>query len=377
MGRNTLPEASPFRIQVHGERLSLSGRLDSAWAGELRARLFEAVGRARTDAVLDLGGVESIDGASTAVLLELDRELRRRGGRLRLEGVRRPVASVLRLVDWEHLALRSPAGRPRGAGFGSQVRANAAHLARETRRMLAFAGALALCAFGCVLRGRVKGGDLARFLERSGVDAVPIVALSSLLLGLIMAFLGALQLEPYGAQIYVADMVALAMVRELGPVITSILVAGRSGSGYAAELGAMVVDEEVAALVTMGFDPIEFLAVPRVAAVTLAMPVLALISSAAGIAGGLVVGLVQMDLTLAQYLEETRAVLSLRHVGVGLAKSVLFGTVAAAVGCYKGLGVGEGAEAVGRASTSAVVTGIFLVILADALFAVVLTYLPF
>ena len=116
---------------------------------------------------------------------------------------------------------------------------------------------------------------------------------------------------------------------------------------------------------------------PRVAAVALAMPVLALVSSAAGIAGGLLVGLVQMDLTLAQYLEETRAVLSLRHVGVGLAKSVLFGTVAAAVGCYKGLGVREGAEAVGRASTSAVVTGIFLVILADALFAVVLTYLPF
>ncbi len=377
MERGSFPEGCPFRIDVRGGRLVLSGRLASPWAGALRTRLFEAVGEDPADTVVDLGGVESIDGASTAVLLELDRELRRRGGRLRIEGVRGPVGSVLRLVDWERLAGGRPAGRSRAVGFASQIRANAGHLARETRRMLAFAGALALCAVGCVLRGRMKGRELARFLERSGVDAVPIVALSSLLLGLIMAFLGALQLEPYGAQIYVADMVALAMVRELGPVITSILVAGRSGSGYAAEIGAMVVDEEVAALVTMGFDPIEFLAVPRVAAVALAMPVLALISSAAGIAGGLVVGVAQMDLTLAQYLEETRAVLSLRHVGVGLAKSVVFGTVAAAVGCYKGLGVGEGAEAVGRASTSAVVTGIFLVILADALFAVVLTYLPF
>ena len=375
MARRASRKELPYRAEEAGGRIVLTGRLAAPWAASLREELFSLAGPDRT--VIDLSGVESMDGAATAVLLELDRHLRSRGARLRIEGAAGAVASILALVDWETLAGLPPPARPRGGGLVLQVGTNAVHLLAESRRMLAFAGTLSMCAVHCVARGRLRLRDVLRFMERSGVDAVPIVTVSSVLLGLIMAFLGALQLKPYGAQIYVADMVALAMVRELGPVITSILVAGRSGSGYAAELGAMVVDDEVDALATMGVEPVEFLAVPRVAAVALAMPILALISGLAGIAGGLLVALVQMDIPAVRYLEETRAILSLRHVGIGVGKSVAFGVLAAAVGCYKGLGVRGGAEEVGRASTSAVVTGIFLVILCDALFAVVLTYLPF
>jgi phospholipid/cholesterol/gamma-HCH transport system permease protein len=167
------------------------------------------------------------------------------------------------------------------------------------------------------------------------------------------------------------------MVRELGPIMTAVLVAGRSGSGFAAELGSMVVDDQVDALVVMGFDPVAYLAVPRVLAVMLAMPCLALLSSAAGIAGGLAVGMAQLDLTLVQYLEETRSILTVRHLAIGLTKAVFFGLLVSAVGCFKGLTVRGGAEQVGRAATAAVVAGIFLIVLADALFAVVLAYLPF
>ncbi len=375
MARRASRQEPPFRAEASGETIALTGRLSAPWAAALREDLFSLAGPGRT--VIDLSGVESMDGAATAVLLELDRDLRSRGARLRIEGASGAAASILALVDWETLASLPPPVRRKGGGLVLQVGTNAVHLLAESRRMLSFAGTLAMCAVHCVARGRLRFREVLRFLERSGVDAVPIVTVSSVLLGLIMAFLGALQLKPYGAQIYVADMVALAMVRELGPVITSILVAGRSGSGYAAELGAMVVDDEVDALATMGVEPVEFLAVPRVAAVALAMPILALISGLAGIAGGLLVALVQMDIPAVRYLEETRAILTLRHVGIGVGKSVAFGVLAAAVGCYKGLGVRGGAEEVGRASTSAVVTGIFLVILCDALFAVVLTYLPF
>jgi len=355
----------------------LEGSYPAERAAELRKHLLGLVRSGPGELVLDLGAVEHLGTAAVAVLVEVDRLLREEGRRLRLVGARGSVAAVLERVPWEEIACRPLPGRPPEPGIVLQVGTNALHLLAELRRLCTFAGGLFLCAFACLLRSRLRLAEMLRFVSRAGVDAVPIVMLSALLLGLILAFLGSLQLKPYGAQLLVADMVALAMVRELGPVITSILVAGRSGSGYAAELGAMVVDDEVDALVTMGFDPVEFLAVPRVAAVALSMPVLILISDLAGILGGLAVGVLAMDLTAAQYLEETRAVLTVRHLVIGILKGVVFGTVAAGVGCFKGLGIRGGAGAVGRAATSAVVTGIFLVILLDSLFAVILAYLPF
>ncbi|WP_025321180.1 ABC transporter permease [Deferrisoma camini] len=357
--------------------LAIEGRLSADRAAELRTALRRHARTGSEDLVLDLSTVTHLGTAALAVLVELDRELRPRGRRLRITGAQGSVAAMLSAVDWEDLACRRLPGRPPQPGLVLQVGTNALYLLTEMRRLFSFAGGLFLCSFSCLLRSRLRLAEMLRFVDRAGVDAVPIVALSAALLGLILGFLGSLQLKPYGAQLLVADMVALAIVRELGPVITSILVAGRSGSGYAAELGAMVVDEEVDALTTMGFDPVEFLAVPRVAAVAVSMPVLILISDLAGVLGGLAVGVFAMDLTAAQYLEETRAVLTLQHLIVGVAKGCVFGTVAAAVGCFKGLGVRGGANAVGRAATSAVVTGIFLVILLDSLFAVILAYLPF
>ncbi len=361
-----------------GGNLRLGGEIGLRNARAIREELLDALGSVEGELAVDISDVTYLDGAGTAVLLELDRAARSAGKSVRLEGRCEAAEGMLGLVEWESLATMAPPAGRACQSLPVQIGENALHLLHEARRMFTFTGALALCGLRALVRPwRFPWRRTFSFVDVAGVDAVPIVVLISTLMGMIMAFLGAIQLKPYGAGIYVADMVALAMVRELGPIMTSILVAGRSGSGFAAEIGAMVVDDEVDALVTMGFDPVAHLAVPRVAAVVLAMPALAMFSNLAGVLGGLAVGVGQLDLTLTQYLNETKAILSVRHFSIGLVKSLFFGLMAGSVGCYKGLGVSREAEGVGRAATSAVVTGIFLIILADALFAVVLTYLPF
>jgi phospholipid/cholesterol/gamma-HCH transport system permease protein len=370
-----------FRIDweqdAAGTRAAFAGELSAESAAGARASLFDrAVGGAGR-VVVDLSAVTYLDGAGAAVLLEADRAMRASGRRLEIWGANAASAGVLSLVDWEQLVrLPVQAARPRTSAIVLAGDA-AIRAAAEARRMLAFTGALGIGLLRSLTGGGMRVGETFRLVETSGVDAVPIVALISTLLGLIMAFLGALQLARYGANIYVADGVAIAMVRELGPIMTAMLIAGRSGSGFAAELGAMKVNDEVDALTTMGLDPLSYLVVPRVTAVVLAMPCLALLSSVAGILGGMIVGVLQLDLTITQYLAETRDILTVRHITIGLVKSAFFGLLVSAVGCYRGLAVEGAEEGVGRAATSAVVTGIFLIILVDALFAVVIAYLPF
>jgi phospholipid/cholesterol/gamma-HCH transport system permease protein len=339
-------------------------------------RLREALRDTSGDLKVELSGATYLDGGAAAVLLELDREFRLAGRRLQILGTC-PPACILGLLDWEKLAASAPPTRGSGNGFIAYVGQKGLEIWEEARRMATFAGDLALCGLRVLWRPRLlRWGETSGLIVRAGVDALPIVILISTLMGLIMAFLGAVQLKRFGANIYVADMVALAMVRELGPIMTGILVAGRSGSGFAAELGTMALDDEVDALRVMGFDPTAFLALPRVLAVVAAMPVLALFSDLAGVIGGLFVGLAGLDLALIQYLEETRRILTLGHLFMSVGKAMFFGLLVAGIGCSKGLHVVGGAEGVGRAATSAVVTGIFLIIVADALFAIVTTYSP-
>ena len=353
------------------------GVVSAETATSLRDGLFREVREGRGGLAVDLSDVDYLDGAGAAVLLEVDRALRSAGRILEIRGASGVAAGVLSLVDWASLAQLPVPAPSRHPGIALQVGEAALELRREAGQLCAFAGGLTLCAARCMLTRNFRWGEVFRWVETSGVDAAPIVALVSTLMGLIMAFLGALQLKPYGADLYVADLVALAMVRELGPIMTGILVAGRSGSGFAAEIGSMGANDEVDALVVMGLDPVTHLAVPRVAAVVLAMPSLALLSTVAGVLGGLAVGVFQLDLTVGQYLVETRDILGVRHIAVGLGKAVVFGLLVSAVGCYKGLGAEKTADGVGRAATSSVVAGILLIILADALFAIVLAYLPF
>jgi phospholipid/cholesterol/gamma-HCH transport system permease protein len=222
--------------------------------------------------------------------------------------------------------------------------------------------------------GRLRWEDTIKQMQTTGVDALPIVALISLLLGLIMAFMSSIQLRQFGANIYVAALVALAMVSELGPIMTAIIVAGRSGSAYAAEIGTMKISEEIDALRVMGFDPVRFLALPRMVASLVMVPVLTLFSDLFAVAGGLVVGTLMLNLTAGGYISKTLETLTLFDVLWGMFKSVVFAFLVSWVGCLRGFQTRGSASAVGRAATSAVVTSIFLIILFDSIFAVMRSY---
>jgi phospholipid/cholesterol/gamma-HCH transport system permease protein len=207
-----------------------------------------------------------------------------------------------------------------------------------------------------------------------GVDGFPIVALISFLMGLIMAFMSSVQLEQFGANIYVASLVSLAMTRELGPIITAIIVAGRSGSAFAAEIGTMKISEEVDALFTMGFNPVLFLVLPKLVAAVIMVPILTLFSDLFAIVGGLIVGISMLDLTVNSYVAQTIKTLKLFDVFWGVLKSAVFAVLITWIGCLRGFQVSGGAAGVGQATTSAVVSSIFLIILTDSIFSVLLRY---
>lgn len=239
------------------------------------------------------------------------------------------------------------------------------------RDLMTFLGE-AVIALGVMLRGRARFRriDLLTAIQDCGPRALPIVSLISFLVGLILAFVGAIQLQKFGAEIFVADLVGIAIVREMGAVMSGIIMAGRTGASFAAQLGTMTVNEEIDALRTMGLSPMEFLVAPRMVALGLMMPLLCLYADLIGMLGGFVVGVGMLDLTPVQYWEETKAALTLTHFAVGLSKSVVFGLLIALAGCLRGMRCGRSASDVGDATTSAVVTAIVWIIVVDALFAV-------
>ena len=257
------------------------------------------------------------------------------------------------------------------AGLGEAARA----AWRDVGEQVAFLGAVVLALAAALVKPRLaRGAEVVSLAHAAGVEALGIVGLVNFLIGLIIAFIGGQVLATFGAQIFVADAIGIIMVRELGPIMTAILVSGRTGSAYAAELGTMRVNEEVDALETMGLAPVPLLVLPRVLAGTLATPLLTLYGMLAGVAAGLL----QMSfLGFPLAVSQGRLVeaLSAGDLAIGVVKSVVFGFLVAAIGCLRGLQAGRGPSAVGLAATRAVVSGIVLVILVDAIFAVVTTAL--
>jgi phospholipid/cholesterol/gamma-HCH transport system permease protein len=241
--------------------------------------------------------------------------------------------------------------------------------------MVSFLGSVAISLFQVAFHPKLlRKDDTLLFMKKAGADALPIVALISFLLGLIMAFMSSIQLQQFGANIYVASLVALAMISELGPIMTAIVVAGRSGSSFAAEIGTMRISEEIDALYTMGFNPTIFLVIPRVIASVIAVPILTLFSDFFAISGGLVVGLFILELSPGIYIEQTIESITLFEVIWGMAKSIVFALLITWTGCLRGFQVRGGAASVGNAATSAVVSSIFLIILFDSIFAVIRSY---
>ncbi|HXK09389.1 MAG TPA: ABC transporter permease [Vicinamibacteria bacterium] len=372
----TAGESSSARYSLQRESDTLTVGLHDAWA--LSAGLarpgpvieaLEASPRPRRLA-FRAEGLASWDSSLVAFVHAVAGEARRRGlevdtsalpeGAGKLLGLARAVPPEAAPPSAEDDSLLSRVGR---VALAASATAGDA---------LAFVGEMTL-AFLAFLRGRARYRrvDLLHALEASGVAALGIVALINFLIGAVLAFVGAVQLAQFGATIYVADLVAVGITRELGALMTGIVMSGRTGASFAAVLGTMTVNEEVDALRTMGLRPVEFLVVPRVLATALMMPALVAYADLLGLLGGAFVAVVGLDLGTLQYLQQTRDALALRHVLIGLAKSVAFGAIVATSGCYYGIHCGRSAAAVGEATTRAVVTGILLVVVADAVFTVV------
>jgi len=224
-------------------------------------------------------------------------------------------------------------------------------------------------------RARYRRADLWLIMQAASAQAVPIVSLISFLVGLILAFIGAIQLQLFGAQIYVADLVGIAMVRLMAAIMTGIVMAGRTGGAFAAQLGTMQVNQEIDALKTLGLSPMEFLVLPRMLALALTMPLLCLYANIMGIMGGMVVGVWMLNIDLIQYYNETARAVGLWNLGIGLFSGFIFGIIVALAGCMRGMQCGRSASAVGEAATSAVVTAIVGIILSTALITIVCNFL--
>ncbi len=318
---------------------------------------------------LDSSGLDGWDSTLVVFVRDLQRRLRERGRELDIATLPDGVRRLLALANETENAGVAKRGTRRGL------------LARIGERVIAFWDAAidlfgflgeTLLAILSILSGRnpMRWRELAYQFTRSGPSALPIVSLISVLIGLVLAFVGAVQLRHFGAEIYIADLVALGMSREMGAMMTGIIVAGRTGASFAAELGSMQANEEIDAIRTFGIDPMSFLVAPRVLALSLAMPLLTLYSDLLGMIGGALVSCGMMGLSFPEYYNESVASVDLIDFGVGLLKGSVFGVLIALAGCLRGMRSGRNSAAVGEATTSAVVTSIVAIVVADSILTV-------
>jgi phospholipid/cholesterol/gamma-HCH transport system permease protein len=345
------------------DRSELGVRLSGHFRTPDAERIVAAVRQATNDqktVEIDLGNVAQLDG-SVAALLGCD--LNERGVQSRLRGAERFRALFELCTEGA-----PPQRRER------RTERIVAHVGRVTvegivglRRTLGFVGELGLAVGRVIRRPRVgHWEEVPLLVERTGLDAVPVILVINFLVGFVMAFMAARSLALFGANLLVADLVAIAMTRQLGPMMTAIIVCGRSGAAFATELGSMKVSEEIDALRTLGIQPFDWLVIPRVVALVLVLPVLTLLADLVGMAGGLLVAVTDLGLTADGYVDETRLVLEPWDVASGLVSSVAFAIAIGLISCQQGLAASGGPLGVGRRTTATVVTSLFAIVLLDA-----------
>ncbi len=367
------PSASPresFALRHEGDRVVLEGALSLSSGRELWSSL-RSVTRplARVSLVIALSGVTSIDGAVMSLLVELRAELASRDVACALVGASGKVAEISSGSTGATQAAALASSEPPAPSAIEHVGGASLEGARAVGRLFSFLGELVEAAWGAVRSPRSANlGSLFQLSERAGADGVPIVALLNFLVGFVMAYQSARQLKLYGANVFVADVVGISVTRELAPLMTAIIVSGRSGASFAAELGTMKVSEEIDALRTMGFAPVRHLVIPRVLALALVTPVLTLLGDVVGVLGGATVGAVSLGVSARGYLAELRTAVFVPDVVTGLVKGAGFGIAIALIGCQQGLATKGGALGVGRRTTSTVVTCLFAIVVIDTLF---------
>lgn len=350
--------------------LTLSGRMDAFTLGPVWDRVLEdARALASGSAVLtvDVSAVAYCDGAGAGLLHGIERQAADLGSEIEMVGMNAAVEGHLKPYrDADAIAVQGPARRSRR----QLLREGVSAVGNEIQTQITFIGEVSRALVESLSRPhRVRWGDTLKVAEAAGFQALPIVSLIAFLLGVILAFQSAIAMRQFGAEIFVANLVSISLFRELGPLMMAILLAGRSGAAFAAEIGTMKVNEEVSALTTMGLDPVRFLVVPKVLASLFVAPLLALYANLIGLVGAALV-MRGFGIPLVAFFQQVSGAVTPTDLGSGLFKAVVFGLLVATVGCLRGLQTGNGAASVGRSTTSAVVTAIILIVVADGLFAV-------
>jgi len=371
----TAHQAGSFETRVSSDRATLTllmtGRLDANTTGRLWREAQHVLEQSNPiRVVIDASEVSYCDGAGVALIVQLQQYQARIGGDVTIHGLQEEFRRLLDIYG--QISLEPPPGRRRAPlSVVEQVGQAALGVWQDVQTLLTFVGELTVTLLRAARHPRlVRWSDAWLTAERAGVDALPIIALIGFLLGLILAFQSAIPMRRFGAEIFVANLIGVSMLREMGPLITAIILAGRSGSAFAAELGTMKVREEIDALTTMGLEPVRFLVVPRVLAAVTMTPLLAMFANLFGLIGGAVV-MLSLGFPLVTYVDQILSAVTIGDLLGGLFKSLVYGIVVAGIGCLRGLQTTTGASAVGQSATSAVVSGIVLIAIVDGVFAVV------
>ncbi|MHC4148419.1 MAG: ABC transporter permease [Planctomycetota bacterium] len=361
-----------YQILEEGKlQLVMRGRLDAEVTGRLWPQAVRKLDEVRPELlVVDASGIEYCDGAGIGLLLELRRRQHESGRQIQIEGLRPEFAQLMTMFDPGQLG--KPVPHPHSfVQIARDIGKATVRFGHDLKLQIAFIGELCFKLLSTMLHPRsLRWKDTFLIAEKSGADAVVITALLGFLIGLILAFQSAIPMMQFGAQIFVADLVVISLFRELGPLITAFILAARSGSAFAAELGTMKINEEIDALTTMGIDPVRFLVLPRVIAAVFVIPLLTIFNHLFGLIG---CGLVMSSLGFppVTYLNQIQQAANLGDLIGGLAKTFVFGVLIAGIGCLRGLQTGTGASAVGDSATRAVVSGIIAIVVVDGIFAVV------
>jgi phospholipid/cholesterol/gamma-HCH transport system permease protein len=372
--------AGRYEAMREGDTLVLSAL--GAWTLDGVAALDAGLRRLATGGVrvvqLDLHGLEALDTAGAWLLERTRLMLDRAGVEVTVAGAAPEHVQLLERIAAAGAPPPLPPTRHHTLlDVVERIGRGTIHVGQLTREITGFYGATMMAGLRVLAqpRRRIRFTSFVRQIEQTGFNALPIVGLLSFLIGVVLAYQGVDQLRRFGAEIFTVNLVGLSVLREMGILITAIVVAGRSGSAYAAQIGTMQVNEEVDALRTMGVDPFEVLVLPRVLGLMVAMPLLTFFADMMGILGGGVMCVVLVDLTPAQYLHLLNQAVTATQFWVGMMKAPVFAFIIALVGCFEGLRVTGSAESVGRHTTQAVVESIFLVIVFDALFSVLFSVL--
>jgi phospholipid/cholesterol/gamma-HCH transport system permease protein len=324
------------------------------------------------EVVVDLEGLDGFDTAGAWAILELKRRLAAEGADFRIEGASDARRTLLETVESSLPA--EPPLPPSGAGivgWVADIGEATVGAWRVAVELTGFLGAIVAAIAGLVVRPwRLRFTSLVFHMQEAGLNAVPIVALMSFLIGIVLAFQGATQLRQFGAEVFVVDLIAISMLRELGILLTAIIVAGRSASAFTAAIGSMKMREEIDAMRTLGLDPVEVLVVPRVLALILTLPLLGFIADMAGLIGGAAMSWIELGVSPGMFRARLQEGTDVWQFAIGIIKAPFFALIIGLIGCYEGMQVEGNAESLGRNTSTSVVLAIFLVIVADALFSI-------